>query len=168
MVTPDYWGDLQLTTEQMTPVQILQEQVSALNERTAPRNQSIGCYKGTGKTLIDRYDDASGLEQKLRSTATRGELEQKLCSTLAITVPSLEDYHLDIVTVIYPYLRDYYPLVLSDDLGDKDDELSECNSEQEFRDQLQKMLSSKRTTDTLKNFLSLVEEKLLSDDGLPF
>ncbi|MDE2722103.1 MAG: hypothetical protein OXI59_01875 [Gemmatimonadota bacterium] len=121
------------------------------------------------ETLNLRYNnDESGLEQKLRSTSNA--LEQKLCSTLAITVPSLEDYHLDIVTVIYPYpLRDYYPLVLSDDLGDKDDELSECNSEQEFRDQLQKMLSSKRTTDTLKNLLSLIEEKILSDDGgLPF
>ena len=170
MVTPDYWGDLQLTTEQMTPVQILQEQASALNERTAPRIRASVATKGLGETLDRRYDDASGLEQKLRSTATRGELEQKLCSTLAITVPSLKDYHLDIVTVIYPYpLRDYYPLVLSDDLGDKDDELSECNSEQEFRDQLQKMLSSKRTTDTLKSLLSLAGEEILSDDDdLPF
>ena len=166
MVTPDYWGDLQLTTDQMTPVQILQEQASALNERAAPRIRASVATKGLQLTLLDRFDDASRLEQKLRSTSSA--LAQRLGSTLAITVPSLEDYHLDIVTVIYP-LRDYYPLVLSDDLGDKDDELSECNSEQEFRDQLQKMLSSKRTTDTLKSLLSLTEEKILSDDGgLPF
>lgn len=49
MVTPDYWGDLQLTTEQMTPVQILQEQASALNERTAPRIRASVATKGLGR-----------------------------------------------------------------------------------------------------------------------
>ncbi len=171
MVTPDYWGDLQLTTEQVTPVQILQEQASALNERVAPRIRASVATNGLELTLGRRFNnDASGLEQKLldRFNNDKNELAQKLCSTLAITVPSLKDYHLYIVTVIHPR-RDYYPLVLSDDLGDKDDELSECNSEQEFRDQLQKMLSSKRTTDTLKRLLSLTAEEILSDDdGLPF
>ncbi len=158
MVTPDYWGDLQVT-KQVTPVQILRDQASALNERAAPRIRASVATNGLEQTLGRRFNnDASGLEQKLldRFNNDANELAQKLCSTLAITVPSLKDYHLDIVTVIYP-LRDCYPLVLSDDLGDKDDELSECNSEQDFRDQLQKMLSSKRTTDTLKSLLLLVD-----------
>ena len=136
MVTPDYWGDLQVTTKQATPVQILKEQASALNERAEP--------------LIGASVATSGLKQKLRST-------------LAITVPSLDRYRLDIVTVIYP-LGDYYPLVLSDDLSDPDDERSDmtCNSEQEFRNNLHQILSSKRTTNTLNSLLSLTSEELLS------
>ena len=136
MVTPDYWGDLQVATKQLTPAQILQEQASALNKRTSPHIRA--------------------------SVATSG-MKQKFRTTLAVTVPSLDRYRLDIVTVIYP-LRDYYPLVLSDDLGDKDDELSEvtCNSEQIFRNRLYQILRSKRTTDTLKSLLSLTAEEVLS------
>ena len=135
MVPPDYWGDLQVT-RQVTPVQILREQASAFNEKA--------------KSLI------------IASVATNG-LEQKFHSTLAITVPSLNRYHLDIVTAIYP-LGDYYPLVLSDDLGDPDDERSNmiCNSEQEFRNELRRILSSKRTTDTLKSLLLLTAEEVLA------
>ena len=135
MVTPDYWGDLQVT-RQVTPVQILREQASAFNEKS--------------KSLI------------IASVATNG-LEQKFHSTLAVTVPSLNRYHLDIVTAIYP-LGDYYPLVLSDDLGDPDDERSNmiCNSEQEFRNELRRILSSKRTTDTLKSLLLLTAEEILT------
>ena len=135
MVTPDYWGDLQVT-RQVTPVQILREQASAFNEKAT--------------SLIIASVATSGLEQKLRST-------------LAITVPSLNRYHLDIVTAIYP-LGDYYPLVLSDDLGDPDDERSNmiCNSEQEFRNALRRILSSKRTTDTLKSLLLLTAEEVLA------
>ena len=136
MVTPDYWGELQVTTGPITPVQILREQAMALNERDT--------------SLIRASVATSGLKQKLRST-------------LAIIVPSLDRYRLDIVTVIYP-LGDYYPLVLSDDLGDPDDERSEvtCNSEQKFREELHKMLSSKRTTNTLNSLLSLTAEEILS------
>ncbi|MCE2432213.1 MAG: hypothetical protein J4F29_04695 [Candidatus Latescibacteria bacterium] len=136
MVTPDYWGDLQVTTEQLTPAQIIQEQASALNERTSPH---------------------------IRASVTTFGLERRFHTTLAVTVPSLNRYHLDIVTVIYP-LRDYYPLVLSDDLGDPDDERSDmiCNSEQEFRDELHQILSSNRTTDTLKSLLLLTVEEVLS------
>ncbi len=129
MVTPDYWGDLQVTTEQLTPAQILKEQASVLNEK------------------VGRHIRASVM--------TSGLTKQQFRSTLAITVPALDRYHLDIVTVIYP-LKDYYPLALSDDL-DESDELSEvnCHSEQDFRDELHQILSSKRTTDTLKSLLSL-------------
>lgn len=132
MVTPDYWGDLQVTTGPMTPVQILREQAMALNERDTP--------------LIRASVATSGL------SATT----QKFRSTLAITVPSLDRYRLDIVTVIYP-LRDYYPLELSDDLANEYDKQSEvsCHSEQEFREELRRILSSKRTTDTLKSLLLL-------------
>ena len=141
MVIPDYWGDLQVTTDQVTatPAHILQDQAMALNERPT--------------SLIRASVATSGL------SATT----QKFRSTLAITVPSLDRYRLDIVTVIYP-LRDYYPLVLSDDLGDPDDERSNmiCNSEQEFRNELRRILSSKRTTDTLKSLLLLTAEKALS------
>lgn len=133
MSTQDYWGNLQVTTKQLTPAQILQEQASALNERTSPHIRA--------------------------SVATFG-LKQRFHTTLAVTAPSLGGYDLDIVTVIFP-LRNYYPLVLSDDLGDERSEMT-CNSEQEFRDQLQKMLSSKRTTDTLKSLMLLTAEKVLS------
>ena len=126
MVTPDYWGDLQVTTEQLTPAQIIQEQASALNERTSPH---------------------------IRASVTTFGLERRFHTTLVVTAPSLDGYHLDIVTVIYP-LRDYYPLVLSDDLGDELSEVT-CNSEQEFCDKLHQILSSKRTTDTLKSLLLL-------------
>lgn len=136
MVTPDYWGDLQLTTEQLTPAQILKEQASVLNEK------------------VGRHIRASVM--------TSGLTKQQFRSTLAITVPALDRYHLDIVTVIYP-LKDYYPLALSDDL-DESDELSEanCHSEQEFRDALHRILSSRRTTDTLKSLLLLTAEEILS------
>ena len=93
MVTPDYWGDLQVITGPMTPVQILREQASAFNEKT------------------------SSLIRASVATSALSATTQKFRSTLAITVPSLDRYRLDIVTVIYP-LGDYYPLVLSDDLGD--------------------------------------------------
>ena len=137
MLIQDYWGDLQVTTEQLTPAQILKEQASVLNEK------------------VGRHIRASVM--------TSGLTKQQFRSTLAITVPALDRYHLDIVTVIYP-LKDYYPLALSDDLDDESDELSEvnCHSEQEFRDALHQMLSSKRTTDTLKSLLSLTAEEFLS------
>ena len=136
MVTPDYWGELQVTTKQATPVQILKEQASALNERAEP--------------LIGASVATSGLKQKLRST-------------LAVTVSSLDRYRLDIVTVIYP-LRDYYPLELSDDLANEYDKQSEvsCHSEKEFREELRRILSSKRTTDTLKSLMLLTAEEVLS------
>lgn len=139
MSAHDYWGDLQVTTGPMTPVQILREQAMALNERDTP--------------LIRASVATSGL------SATT----QKFRSTLAITVPSLDRYRLDIVTVIYP-LRDYYPLELSDDLANEYNKQSEvsCHSEQEFREELRRILSSKRTTDTLKSLMLLTAEKVLS------
>ena len=90
------------------------------------------------------------------SVVTSGLAKQQIRSTLAITVPALDRYHLDIVTVAYP-LKDHYPLALSDDLDDGDDGLSvfHCDSEQGFRDALYRVLSSKRTTDTLNSLLSL-------------
>ena len=133
MSTQDYWGNLQVTTKQLTPAQILQEQASALNERTSPHIRA--------------------------SVATFG-LEQRFHTTLAVTAPSLGGYDLDIVTVIFP-LRNYYPLVLSDDLGDERSEVT-CNSEQEFCNKLHQILSSKRTTDTLKSLLLLTAEEVLS------
>ena len=97
------------------------------------------------------------------ATSALSATTQKFRSTLAITVPSLDGYRLDIVTVIYP-LRDYYPLELSDDLANEYDKQSEvsCHSEQEFREELRRILSSKRTTDTLKSLLLLTAEKVLS------
>ena len=141
MSTHDYWGDLQVTTDQATatPAHILQDQAMALNERDT--------------SLIRASVDTSAL------SATT----QKFRSTLAITVPSLDRYRLDIVTVIYP-LKDYYPLELSDDLANEYDKQSEvsCHNEQEFREELRRILSSKRTTDTLKSLLLLTAEKVLS------
>ncbi len=130
MSTQDYWGDLQVPAEPPPPVQILKEQASVLNEKVG--------------------------RQIRASVVTSGLTKQQFRSTLAITIPALDRYHLDIVTVIYP-LKDYYPLALSDDLDDEDGELSEvnCNSEQGFRDALHRVLSSKRTTNTLNNLLSL-------------
>ena len=126
----DYWGDLQMFSDRPTPAQILKEQASVFNEK-------IGW-------------------QISATVVTSGLAKQQFRSTLAVTVPALDRYHLDIVTVIYP-LKDHYPLTLSDDLGDEDGGLSEvsCNSEQGFRDALHRVLSSKRTTDTLNSLLSL-------------
>lgn len=130
MSTRDYWGDLQVPVEPPTPVQILKEQAGVLNKK-------IGW-------------------QISATVVTSGLAKQQFRSTLAVTVPALDRYHLDIVTVIYP-LKDHYPLTLSDDLDAEDDELSEvsCDSEQGFRDALHRVLSSKRTTDTLNSLLSL-------------
>ncbi len=139
MVTPDYWGDLQVITGPMTPVQILREQASAFNEKT------------------------SSLIRASVATSALSATTQKFRSTLAITVPSLDRYRLDIVTVIYP-LRDYYPLELSDDLANEYDKQSEvnCHSEQELREELHRILSSQRTTDTLKSLMLLTAEEVLS------
>ncbi len=130
MPTQDYWGDFQVTDDQLTPAQILKEQASAFNER------------------VGRHIRAS--------VATSGLRTQKFRSTLAVMVPSLDRYHLDIVTVIYP-LIEYYPLILSDDLADEQEELVDltCKSEEEFRKELHRILSSTRTTDTLNSLLSL-------------
>ena len=137
--THDYWGDLQVTTGPMTPVQILREQAMALNER-----------------------DTSLIRASV-ATSALSATTQKFRSTLAITVSSLDRYRLDIVTVIYP-LRDYYPLELSDDLANEYDKQSEvsCHREKEFREELRRILSSKRTTDTLKSLMLLTAEKVLS------
>ena len=139
MSTHDYWGDLQVTTGPMTPVQILREQAMALNER-----------------------DTSLIRASV-ATSALSATTQKFRSTLAITVSSLDRYRLDIVTVIYP-LRDYYPLELSDDLANEYDKQSEvsCHREKEFREELRRILSSKRTTDTLKSLMLLTAEKVLS------
>ena len=130
MPTQDYWGDFQVTDDQLTPAQILKEQASAFNER------------------VGRHIRAS--------VATSGLRTPKFRSTLAVMVPSLDRYHLDIVTVIYP-LIEYYPLILSDDLADEQEELVDltCKSEEEFRKELHRILSSTRTTDTLNSLLSL-------------
>ena len=128
--TQDYWGDFQVIGEQGTPVQILKEQASVLNEKIGPR---------------------------IRATvATSGLGTRRFRSTLAVTVPSLDRYRLDIVTVTYP-LREYYPLVLSDDLAEGEEAQVEvpCQSEQVFRTRLHRTLSSTRTTDTLNSLLSL-------------
>ena len=130
MSTRDYWGDLQGSFDRSTPAQILKEQASVLNEK-------IGW-------------------QISASVVTTGLVKRQFRSTLAVTVPALDRYRLDIVTVTYP-LKDHYPLALSDDLDDGDDGLSvvNCDSEQGFRDALYRVLSSKRTTDTLNSLLSL-------------
>ena len=130
MSTRDYWGDLQGSFSRSTPAQILKEQASVLNEKVS--------------------------HQIRASVVTTGLVKRQFRSTLAITVPALDRYHLDIVTAIYP-LKDHYPLALSDDLDDGDDGLSvvNCDSEQGFRDALYRVLSSKRTTDTLNSLLSL-------------
>ena len=130
MPTQDYWGDFKVTDDQLTPAQILKEQASAFNERAGRHIRA--------------------------SVATSGLRTKKFRSTLSITVPSLDRYRLDIVTVIYP-LIEYYPLTLSDDLADEEEVLVEstCKSEQAFRDELHRILSSTRTTDTLNSLLSL-------------
>lgn len=130
MSTRDYWGDLQVPVEPPTPVQILKEQAGVLNEKVG--------------------------QQIRASVITSGLAKQQFRSTLAVTVPALDRYHLDIVTVIYP-LKDHYPLALSDDLDAEDGGLPvvNCDSEQGFRDALHRVLSSKRTTDTLNSLLSL-------------
>ena len=137
MSTRDYWGDLQGSFDRSTPAQILKEQASVLNEKVG--RQISASVVTTGLTVM-----ATGL------------VKRQFRSTLAVTVPALDRYRLDIVTVTYP-LKDHYPLALSDDLDDGDDGLSvvNCDSEQGFRDALYRVLSSKRTTDTLNSLLSL-------------
>lgn len=132
MPTQDYWGDFQVIGEQGTPVQILKEQASVLNERIGPH--------------IRASVATSGLPGRTR----------KFRSTLAVTVPSLNRYRLDIVTITYP-LRAYYPLALSNDLAKGEEELVEfsCQNEREFRTELHQVLSSTRTTDTLNSLLSI-------------
>ena len=133
MSTQDYWGDFEVIDEQLTPVQILKEQASVLNER------------------VGRHIRASV------ATSGLSDATPRFRSTLAVTVPSLGRYRLDIVTAIYP-LREYYPLALSDDLAEGEESRVEfpCQNEQEFRTKLYQILSSKRTTDTLNSLLSLV------------
>ena len=133
MPTQDYWGNFQVAGKQLTPIEILKEQANALNER------------------IGQYLRASVYTNAL-SDATR-----KFRSTLVVTVPSLDRYNLDIVTIIYP-LGEYYPLVLSYDLADGEEQRveSSCRNEQEFRIRLRQTLSSEQTTDTLSSLLSLV------------
>ena len=133
MLTQDYWGNFQVNDEQLTPIQILKEQASALNERIG---QHIKASVYTSPPL---------------------DLTRRFRSTLAVRVPSLNRYSLDIVTISYP-LGEYYPLVLSDDLADGEEALAEvpCESEQIFRNELHRILSSKRTTYTLSSLLSLV------------
>lgn len=130
MPTQDYWGDFQVIGEQWTPVQVLKEQASVLNERIGPRIRA--------------------------SVATSPLRTPRFRSTLAVTVPSLDRYRLDIVTITYP-LRAYYPLALSDDLAEGEEELVEvpCQNEREFRSELHRVLSSTRTTGTLNSLLSL-------------
>lgn len=145
MPTQDYWGDFQVTDEQRTPVQILKEQASVLNEKVGH------CIRALVAT--------SALPEgtpKFRSAPP--ELTPKFRSTLAVIVPSLDRYRLDIVTITYP-LRAYYPLALSDDLAEGKEALVEvefrCQNEREFRSALYQILSSTRTTDTLNSLLSL-------------
>lgn len=130
MSTRDYWGALQVPVEPLAPVQILKEQAGVLNEKVG--------------------------QQIRASVITSGLAKQQFRSTLVVAVPALDRYHLDIVTVIYP-LKDHYPLALSDDLDAEDGGLPvvNCDSEQGFRDALHRVLSSKRTTDTLNSLLSL-------------
>lgn len=130
MPTQDYWGDFQVIGEQWTPVQVLKEQASVLNERIGPRIRA--------------------------SVATSPLRTPRFRSTLAVTVPSLGRYRLDIVTITYP-LRAYYPLALSDDLAEGEEERVEvpCQNEREFRSALHRVLSSTRTTGTLNSLLSL-------------
>ena len=132
MPTQDYWGYFQIIGEQGTPVQIIKEQASVLNERIGPHIRASVATSGL----------PAGTPQ--------------FRSTLAVTVPSLDRYRLDIVTITYP-LRAYYPLALSDDLAEGEGELVEfrCHNEEEFRTALHRVLSSTRTTDTLNSLLSI-------------
>ena len=143
MSTQDYWGDFQVTDEQRTPVQILKEQASVLNEKVGHRIRA--------SVATSALPDGT---PKLRSVPPDGIPIFR--STLDVTVPALNRYRLDIVTVTYP-LREYYPLALSDDLAEGEEAQVElpCHNEEEFRNKLHQILSSTRTTDTLNSLLSL-------------
>ena len=132
MPTQSYWGNFQITDEQPAPVRILKEQAGALNEKVDHR--------------IRAWVDTSPLSDTPRLFR----------STLAVTVPSLDRYRLDIVTIVYP-LTEYYPLTLSDDLADEEEtrDAVTCKDGHDFHHELYRILSSKRTTNTLNSLLSL-------------
>ena len=120
MPTQSYWGNFQITDEQPAPVRILKEQAGALNEKVDHR--------------IRAWVDTSPLSDTPRLFR----------STLAVTVPSLDRYRLDIVTIVYP-LTEYYPLTLSDDLADEEEtrDAVTCKDGHDFHHELYRIFEFK-------------------------
>ena len=159
MPTQDYWGNFQVTAEQLTPIQILKEQANALSKKTERRiRASVTTSALSDTTRISPLTSGlSALSETDLTNALSKDTDRKFRSTLSVIVPSLDDYRLDIVTIIYP-LGEYYPLILSDDLDDGAERGGgvSCRNELIFRAKLRQILSSTRTTDTLNSLLALV------------
>ena len=131
MASESYWGDLGGAEEIDTPVRVFREQASHLN--------SI----------------AKSLRANVKTTHT-GSLPggiELFRTTLAIVVPNLDRYRLDIVSAVYPLA--IFPLQLSDDLSSEDSPEITCKDESELRAELRAICSAPRTVDTLKRLIAL-------------
>ena len=127
MTKNDYWGDILGTEPVDSPVRILQEQSDLLGHKTG--NQLVG-------------------------TVSTQAFQKRLRTTLAVTVPDLDNYRFDLVSVYHTY--DYYPLVISDDLSKK---RRRCQSESEFRKALEAILSSEKTRKRLQRVLAAASNR---------
>ena len=131
MASESYWGDLSGAEEIGTPVTVFREQASHLN--------SI----------------AKSLRATVATTHTGslpGDIEL-FRTTLAIVVPNLDRYRLDIVSAVYPLA--IFPLQLSDDLSSEDSLEIICKDESELRTELRAICSAPRTVDTLQRLIAL-------------
>ena len=134
MSDESYWGNFsQGDDEEITPIQVLEYQAEQLNEKARPRLHAIVGTSGM-----------TGGAPRFRTT-------------LAISMPSIQRYSVDIVTVIHQ-LKEAYPVHLSDDLAAREEQASfECEDENRFRSELKRILGSERTVHVIRRLIALAK-----------
>lgn len=135
MSTENYWGDFSsIDSDETTPIQILQHQAEMLNGTVRPKLHATVMTSGV-----------VGGEPRFRTT-------------LAVGIPSIQRYSVDIVTVIH-YLSRSYPVHLSDDLAPREERASfDCESEEKLRSELKRILSSDRTVHVIRRLLAITKD----------
>lgn len=127
-MTESYWGNIGDIEAVATPVGVLKEQAEKLGELS---QHTLNAIVVTDEGAFP-YD--------------------KFRTTLSVRTGGFREFTLDVVSIYYPLT--FYPLMLSNDLDRAAPDV-ECVDENEFREKLRSILSSKETSTALTQLCAL-------------
>jgi hypothetical protein len=137
-MTKNLWGQLPKTATIKTPYAILLEQAAILRELTN------GLLTGDVKRIQTEFDE-------------QGSMGERFKVKLLIVAPALANYSYTVGVITYP-LSTLYPVILKPSYDDK---YVKCDSEEEFLQTLEQVLSSEKTQKVVVNLLAQIQ----ADEG---
>jgi hypothetical protein len=137
-MTKNLWGELPKTAMVKTPYAILLEQAAIL------RDMTNGLLSGDVKRIQTEFDE-------------QGSMGERFKVKLLVVAPALANYSYTVVVITYP-VSTLYPVTVNPSYEDK---YVKCDSEEEFLQTLEQVLSSGKTLKVVANLLAQIQ----ADEG---